>query len=284
MMLRAPAKLNLCLYVGETRDDGLHELRSLFCPLTLADGIVVVDAEGEGDEVVCPGVDGPNLATLALEALRARGWSRPPVYVEIDKRIPVAAGLGGGSADAAAMLRLGLGEVDGLADLAAAIGADVPSQLDPGFALVAGAGERVERLPDPGEPGFVLIPGDGGLATAEVYAAADGLGIGRPIRELDEIEGRLRAAASGGASPLDYLDLLTNDLENPALSLQPEISEALAALEEVGAVKAMVTGSGPTAFGLFEDVVRADEAAAALAPRYAGAIVAAAQPRLGGDR
>ena len=284
MMLRAPAKLNLCLYVGETRDDGLHELRSLFCPLTLADGIVVVDAEGEGDEVVCPGVDGPNLATLALEALRARGWSRPPVYVEIDKRIPVAAGLGGGSADAAAILRLGLGEVDGLADLAAAIGADVPSQLDPGFALVAGAGERVERLPDPGEPGFVLIPGDGGLATAEVYAAADGLGIGRPIRELDEIEGRLRAAASGGASPLDYLDLLTNDLENPALSLQPEISEALAALEEVGAVKAMVTGSGPTAFGLFEDVVRADEAAAALAPRYAGAIVAAAQPRLGGDR
>jgi 4-diphosphocytidyl-2-C-methyl-D-erythritol kinase len=274
---RASAKLNLCLYLGQRREDGLHELRSLFCPLALSDRIVVVDAEGEGDEVVCPGIEGPNLAAVALEALRARGWRRDPVYVEIDKRIPIAAGLGGGSADAAAMLRLAAGEVDGLSAVAAGLGADVPSQLEPALSLVSGAGECVERLPDPGECGLVLIPQDHGLATSDVYAEADRLGLGRPSAELDELEGRLRAATVGGASPLEYVELLVNDLERPALSLLPEISEALDALEEVGAARALVTGSGPTAFGIFEDIARADEAASALPPRYANAIVTAPQ-------
>jgi 4-diphosphocytidyl-2-C-methyl-D-erythritol kinase len=274
---RAPAKLNLCLYLGGRRDDGLHELRSLFCPLALSDRIVAVDAEGEADEVVCPGIAGPNLAAVALEALRARGWKRAPVYVEIDKRIPLAAGLGGGSADAAAMLRLARGEVDGLKGIAAGLGADVPSQLEPRFALVGGAGERVERLEDPDEFGLVLIPDERGLQTAEVYAEADRLRIGRSAAELDQLEAELREAAGDGASPLDYPDLLVNDLEQAALSRRPEISEALAALEEVGAVRALVTGSGPTAYGLFADVVRADEAAAALPPRYANAIVTGPQ-------
>jgi 4-diphosphocytidyl-2-C-methyl-D-erythritol kinase len=274
---RAPAKLNLCLYLGGRRDDGLHELRSLFCPLALSDRIVAVDAEGEADEVVCPGIQGPNLAAVALEALRARGWKRDPVYVEIDKRIPIAAGLGGGSADAAAMLRLARGEVDGLEGIAAGLGADVPSQLEPGLALVGGAGERVERLDDPGEFGLVLIPGDEGLQTADVYAEVDRLGLGRSAMELEQAEGELREAAGRGASPLSYAELLVNDLEQAALSLRPEISEALAALEEVGAVRALVTGTGPTAFGLFEDIVRADEAASALPPRYANAIVTGPQ-------
>jgi 4-diphosphocytidyl-2-C-methyl-D-erythritol kinase len=274
---RAPAKLNLCLYLGGRRDDGLHELRSLFCPLALSDRIVAVDAEGEADEVVCPGIQGPNLAAVALEALRARGWKRDPVYVEIDKRIPIAAGLGGGSADAAAMLRLARGEVDGLEGIAAGLGADVPSQLEPGLALVGGAGERVERLDDPGEFGLVLIPGDEGLQTADVYAEVDRLGLGRSSMELEQAEGELREAAGRGASPLSYAELLVNDLEQAALSLRPEISEALAALEEVGAVRALVTGTGPTAFGLFEDIVRADEAASALPPRYANAIVTGPQ-------
>jgi 4-diphosphocytidyl-2-C-methyl-D-erythritol kinase len=274
---RAPAKLNLCLYLGGRRDDGLHELRSLFCPLALSDRIVAVDASGEADEVVCPGIDGPNLAAVALEALRARGWRRDPVYVEIDKRIPVAAGLGGGSADAAAMLRLAEGEVDGLEGIAAGLGADVPSQLKPAFALVGGAGERVERLDDPGEFGLVLIPDDVGLRTADVYAEAARLGLGRSAAELEQLEAQLREAARGGPSPLEYAELLVNDLEQAALSLRPEISEALAALEEVGAKRAVVTGSGPTAFGLFADIVRADDAAAALPPRYANAIVTGPQ-------
>lgn len=277
MIVRAPAKVNLCLYLGERRTDGLHELCSLFCPLTLADRIIVSEAEGDLDEVICDGIEGPNLAATALEALRERGWPRSPLRVEIDKRIPVAAGLGGGSADAAAVLRLAAGEVEHLDEVAMALGADVPSQLEPAFALVTGAGERVERLPDPDELGLVLIPGEGGLATADVYGEADRLGLGRPAAELAEVGDRLRAAARVGASPLEYADLLGNDLEAAALGLRPEIAEALAALEEVGARRALVTGSGPTAVGLFEDLVRADAAAAALPHRYARAIVATRQ-------
>lgn len=280
MILRAPAKLNLSLYVGERREDGLHELRSLFCPLLLADRLQVSAAAGEADEVVCPGVEGPNLVAVALEAMRARGWRHEPVRIEIDKRIPVAAGLGGGSADAAAVLRLAGGEVEGIEELAAGLGADVTSQLDPVFALVGGAGERVEPLAAPGEFAVVLIDDDDGLSAAEVYARADALGGGRTASELDELEGRMRAAASTGASPADYADLLVNDLEQAAISLRPQIAEALAALDEVGAVRSLVSGSGPTAFGLFPDLAAADAAASALPPRFARAIVSA-PPRLG---
>jgi 4-diphosphocytidyl-2-C-methyl-D-erythritol kinase len=272
MVVRAPAKLNLCLYLGPRRDDGLHEIRSLFCPLTLADRIVIEEAER--DEVVCPEVPGPNLAARALEGLRARGWERAPVRVEIEKRIPVAAGLGGGSADAAAILRAAGDGWAAAADLAAELGADVPSQLDPGFTLVGGAGERVERLPPPAEFGAVLIPGEG-LATAEVYAEADRIGLGRDGAELEEIAGGLRAAAGGGASPLAYPELLVNDLARAAISLRLEISEMLGALREVGAAVVGVSGSGPTSFGLFEDLAAADAAAGSLPPRHAAAIVAA---------
>jgi 4-diphosphocytidyl-2-C-methyl-D-erythritol kinase len=271
MVVRAPAKLNLCLYMGETRADGLHELRSVFCPLMLADRIEVFSEEA--DEVVCEGVAGRNLAATALAALRDRGWRGPPLRIEIDKRIPVAAGLGGGSADAAAVLRLAQGEVPELEALAEEIGADVTSQLEPRFALVGGAGERVETLPDPGEFAVVLIPFEQGLSTAEVYAEADRLGLGRPGAELDVLEARIRAAAGAGVSPLDYPELLVNDLQQAALSLRPEIGEALGALADVGAKVALLTGSGPTAVGLFENIVAADRAAGDLPPRWAGAIV-----------
>ena len=276
MTLRAPAKLNLCLYLGRPRDDGLHELRSLFCPLTLSDRIVVT--ESEADEVVCPGVDGPNLAEAALAGLRARGWLRPPVRIEIEKRIPVAAGLGGGSADAAAVLRLAGDEVDGLPELAAELGADVPSQLDPALALVGGAGEVVEPLPPPRHFGVVLIAADDGLSTAEVYAETDRLGLGRDPDELDSIAAELREVAGRGASPLEYRELLVNDLAHAALSLRPAIGGTLTALKEAGAEVALVTGSGPTAFGVFDDIAAADAAAGQLAPRFAGAIVAGPDP------
>ena len=123
----------------------------------------------------------------------------------------------------------------------------------------------------------MLIPAAQGLPTARVFAEADRLGLGRERDELDDLASRLRGAAAGGASPLDYLDLLVNDLQRAAVSLRPEIAEALAALEEVGAHRALVSGSGPTAFGLFEDIARADRAAAALPPRFAGAIVSSPQ-------
>ncbi len=259
MLVHAPAKLNLCLFLGGRRDDGLHELCSLFEPLALADSIEV--SESERDEVVCAGVDGENLAARALAGLRARGWEHPPLRVRIEKRIPVAAGLGGGSADAAAILRLGAGEVDDLPALAAEIGADVPSQLVPSLALVEGAGERVERLPEPAPHAVVLLPGGGGLSTAEVFAEADRLGLGRSGEELVEIGDRLRRTAGAGASPLSYLDLLANDLEPAARSLRPEIGDALEALRGAGALAVLLTGSGPTAFGLFADLAAARDAA-----------------------
>jgi 4-diphosphocytidyl-2-C-methyl-D-erythritol kinase len=275
MQIHAPAKLNLCLYLGARREDGLHELCSLFEPLALADlitlptlttpGVGQSRMGAERDEVICPEVEGENLAARALATLRERGWLRPPLRGEIEKRIPVAAGLGGGSADAAAVLRLAAGEVTGLEEIALELGADVPSQLTPALSLVRGAGERVERLPEPQRHAVVLLPGGGGLSTAEVFAEADRLGLGRGEEELEELAGRLRAAAGAGASPLAYPELLVNDLEPAARSLRPEIGDALDALRDAGAPHAMLTGSGPTAFGLFKDLATARQAAEAIA-------------------
>jgi 4-diphosphocytidyl-2-C-methyl-D-erythritol kinase len=262
MEIRAPAKLNLCLFLGPPRRDGLHELCSLFEPLALADSIEVQEAER--DEVLCEGVEGENLAAQALSALRGQGWRRAPLRIEIEKRIPLAAGLGGGSADAAAVLRLAAGEVAELERLAVGIGADVPSQLLPSLALVRGAGERVARLPDPQPHAVVLLPGGGGLATGEVFAEADRLGLGRSADELDALAERLLTAAGAGASPLAYADLLANDLEPAARALRPEIGEALENLRAAGAPLALLTGSGPTAFGLFRDLAEARVAAARL--------------------
>ncbi len=262
MLVHAPAKLNLCLYLGRTREDGLHELCSLFEPLALADLITVTEAER--DEVVCPGVAGENLAARALAALREAGWEQRPLRIEIEKRVPVAAGLGGGSGDAAAVLRLAAGEVAELPAIAGRLGADVPSQLRPALALVRGAGEVIEPLPEPVPHAAVLLPDGGGLSTAEVFAEADRLGVGRDAAELEELAGRVREVAGAGASPLAYPELLVNDLEAPARSLRPSIGEALEALREAGAPIALLSGSGPTAVGLFGDLAAARAAATAL--------------------
>ena len=278
MLVHAPAKLNLCLYLGVPREDGMHELCSLFEPLALADLIEVSAAER--DEVICPGVEGENLAARALAGLRERGWGHEPLRIEIEKRVPVAAGLGGGSGDAAAVLRLAAGEVADLPQLAAELGADVPSQLRPSLSLVQGAGELVEPLPEPAEHAAVLLPGVGGLSTAAVFAEADRLGLGRAAAELDELAARLRETAGAGASPLAYPELLVNDLTEAALSLRPEIGETLDALRAAGAPVAILSGSGPTAVGLFPDLASAREAAEATG--YEEAIVCAAgHARLG---
>jgi 4-diphosphocytidyl-2-C-methyl-D-erythritol kinase len=276
VLLRAPAKLNLNLFLGRRRDDGLHDLCSLFEPLALADLLEVRPADR--DEVICEGVDvpaGQNLAACALAALRDAGWDRGPLQIEIEKRIPVAAGLGGGSADAAAVLRLAAGEVAELPAIAAALGADVPSQLRPSLALVEGAGERVEPLPPPAPHAALLLPGGGGLSTAEVFAEADRLGLGRDPDELTEIAGRLRAAAGAGGSPLAYPEeLRVNDLEPAARSLRPEIGAALDRLRAAGAPLAILSGSGPTAVGLFPDLAAARTAAEGIEGEAgAGAIV-----------
>jgi 4-diphosphocytidyl-2-C-methyl-D-erythritol kinase len=291
MLVHAPAKLNLGLYLGRARPDGLHELCSLFEPLALADLLRIEEAER--DEVVCPGIEGENLATRALRALRDAGWDAPPLRIAIEKRTPVAAGLGGGSADAAAVLRLAsegfrsqghpnpsasgpfssqgnekgpvsAGAVADLPRIAARLGADVPSQLRPALALVRGAGERVEPLPKPAEHAVLLLPSGGGLSTKDVFDEADRLGLGRDEAALDGIADELRAAAGAGASPLTYVDLLVNDLEPAAISLRPDIGDALDALRRTGAPAAFLSGSGPTVVGLFSAMADAEAVAAEL--------------------
>jgi 4-diphosphocytidyl-2-C-methyl-D-erythritol kinase len=253
----APAKVNLVLQVGARRADGLHDICSLFASLDLADELRFEEAER--DEVVCHGVPGDNLVSAALAAFR-REAELPPLRVTIDKRIPVAAGMGGGSADAAAALRAAnaiAGEPltpAALRVLAAAIGADVPSQVEPRHALVTGAGEHVEPLALP-EMTLVLVPAGEGLSTAAVYAEADRIHSTRPQLDPDAVRTLAGAPLAALARGLE------NDLEAAALSLRPELARTLAALGEAGALAARITGSGPTAFGVFGSGSEAEAAA-----------------------
>ena len=153
----APAKVNLCLYVGQTREDGRHELVSIFQPIALTDE-VELEPGGLGsamDRVTCPGVEGENLATVALRRFRERtGWDGGPVRIRIEKRIPIAAGMAGGSADAGAALRLvaraaGIEDDALLREIGAWLGADVAAQVRPRRYLATGAGERLTPLPPP---------------------------------------------------------------------------------------------------------------------------------------
>jgi 4-diphosphocytidyl-2-C-methyl-D-erythritol kinase len=267
----APGKVNLCLFVGEPREDGYHPLVSVFQAVTLADELTLEPARA--DEVVCEGVTGPNLAERALAAYReASGWDGPPVRITIRKRIPVAAGMGGGSADAAAVLRLaahaaGRAEDPLIAALAPALGADVPSQIAPGRALVTGIGEHVQDLTPGPPPALVIVPSPEQLSTADVYREADRLPSVRAPAALAEAERAVQAALAEGA------DLpAVNDLQPAALSLCPSIERTLAAVAAVGAEAVLVSGSGPTVFGTFDDPERAAAAAAALAERHPGAL------------
>jgi 4-diphosphocytidyl-2-C-methyl-D-erythritol kinase len=246
----APGKVNLCLFVGRPRSDGYHPLVSIFQSVSLADRLILEAADR--DEVVCPGVTGPNLAGTALAAYReASGWDGPPLRLRIEKRIPVAAGMGGGSADAAAALRLiahAAGRPDDalIREIAPKLGADVPSQIEPGRALVSGVGDHVEPLA-PGPPAaLVIVPSEHALSTPDVYREADRLQLTRA--SLDEPERRLR----DGELPF------VNDLQDAARSLCPAIDDALAALGGAS----LVSGSGPTVFGVFDDLESAQERAA----------------------
>ncbi|HET8673064.1 MAG TPA: 4-(cytidine 5'-diphospho)-2-C-methyl-D-erythritol kinase [Thermoleophilaceae bacterium] len=259
---RAPAKLNLVLHVGPRRADGLHEICSIFASLKLADELTFLASENDSDEVSCPGVEGPNLVRAALRLFRERvDPGLPHLKVAIEKHIPVAAGLGGGSADAAAALRAA-NELAGrpldqgdLRALSAELGADVPSQIEPRHALVTGAGEGVEPLGLPAM-GLVLVPRDQGLSTADVYREADRIGSTRDQLDPD----RLRELAAG---PLAALAAgVENDLEPAALSLRPEIGRPVEDLRRAGALAAGLSGSGPTAFGVFSGPAMAERAAA----------------------
>jgi 4-diphosphocytidyl-2-C-methyl-D-erythritol kinase len=265
LFARAPGKVNLSLFVGRPRADGLHPLVSVVQPVSLADELELAPLADESraddldptsgglrDRVVCPGVDGENLATRALREFRAAtGWDGPPQTLTIVKRVPVAAGMGGGSADAAAALRLAAAAAgrpipDGLA---MRLGADVPAQVTPRRVLMAGAGERVHPLPG-AQTNLVIVPLDAALSTADVYRAFDELGGGRDDAELAALEGRVK---QGETPP-------RNDLELAARRLCPAIEPALQALANAGVEHPMVSGSGPTVFGVADDAERAAEA------------------------
>ena len=179
-------------------------------------------------------------------ALAALGETR---RVRLTKRIPVAAGLGGGSSDAAAILRALRGERDPneLHAIARALGADVPFFLtgaETGFGT--GRGDRIQPLPDfPRGHAFVLVPSDAGLSAGEVFAA------GEPNPIFRAAEGDLVRAMHTVRRVEDVAALMANDLEPAVLRLRPEVAEALAALRREGARRAIVSGQGPTAFGVF---------------------------------
>lgn len=284
---QAYAKVNLCLFLGPTRADGRHELVTVFDSVRLADELIVAESESGADEVICDGVDGPNLVGDALRGLRETGWSAPPVRAEIWKRIPVAAGMGGGSADAAAMLRCAgrLSAIDGgaVVRIARSLGADVPGQLRPGPSIGAGAGELIEPLATLEAYGVLVLPQSFALSTPDVYREADRLGLGRPLDELSGMAARVRellplegSAAAPGSLPVE---LCVNDLQPAALSLAPQLGEVLDAAREAGADHAMVCGSGPTVIGLFlgpaagarARAAGADDALRARFPRAVGA-------------
>jgi 4-diphosphocytidyl-2-C-methyl-D-erythritol kinase len=261
----APAKLNVVLHVGPPRTDGLHPLCSLFASLELADELELGPGEGEVDIVECPGVQGPNLVEAALAAFRERvgGEILRPVRVAIDKRIPVAAGLGGGSADAAAALRAAnrlsgepLGPAE-LAALAARLGSDVPSQVEPRHALVQGVGEIIEPVDLP-PLSALLVPQPQGLSTASVYAELDRLEAWRQRLDPEPLRRLAAAPAEVVAGSVE------NDLERAAVSLRPELGAVLAQLRAAGAPASAVAGSGPTCFALFAERRDAERAAAAV--------------------
>jgi 4-diphosphocytidyl-2-C-methyl-D-erythritol kinase len=280
------AKVNLCLFLGCPRADGRHELVTLFESVGLNDRLVITRVSSGSDEVICPGVSGPNLVTDALTGLRAAGWQAPPVRVQIEKRIPVAAGMGGGSADAAAMLRFAPAlsplPMAALAAIAARLGADVPGQLDPGPSVGTGAGEVVAPVGDLHDHSLLVLPQSFGLSTADVYRQADALGLARSAGELSLLLADLQAtladlqtvrASNQVPAPLPGR-LIVNDLQPAALSLAPKIGVALRAAGDAGAEQTLVCGSGPTVIGVFWGLAgfqRAQVAAEKLRPRFPGA-------------
>jgi len=270
MIERAPAKINVCLFVGGTREaDGRHELVSVMQAVDLADELRLGSA-AESDEVHCPGVEGPNLVADAIAAFRGRtGWDGPPVRVVVTKRIPVAAGMAGGSADAAAALRLlaraaGLDDVALLREIAARLGADVPAQVLPGRYLATGAGEEVTALA-PVWPGYsvLVLPSDGRLSTPAVYRELDHLGLQRSPADLAARLGEVHAATARRPGGLPEA-LVVNDLAPAAISLLPSIAEVLGHVRDAGADHALVSGSGPTVLGLFGAAAAGRTAAQAL--------------------
>jgi len=292
--VRVPGKLNLYLAVGDRRDDGYHELTTVFHAVSLVDEVTVRDADvlslriaGEGADVLP--TDDRNLAWRAAELMAEHVGRAPDVAITVDKSIPVAGGMAGGSADAAAVLvgmnvlwELGVPRRD-LHALAARLGSDVPFALHGGTALGTGRGEELATVLTRETFHWVLVFAEGGLSTPAVFAELDRLrDTGRALPELGESEPVLAALAAG--DPQRLAGLLGNDLQAAAVSLNPALRRTLRAGVEAGALSGIVTGSGPTCAFLCTSAASAAEVAVELAAAGAGRAVRVASGPVYGAR
>lgn len=270
--VRAPAKINLYLAVGDLREDGYHDLVTVFHAVDLADEVTVRPARRTAVRTT-PSHGVPNgtknLAGAAARLLATRAKVGGPVAIDIAKQIPVAGGMAGGSADAAAALvgcaalwEAGLDRRD-LSELARELGADVPFALAGGTALGTGRGDLLSPVMTRARLHWVLAISDRGLPTPQVFAELDRLRTqGNPPR-VGSVDTMLAALA--GADPARIAAALGNDLQAAAISLHPELRRTLRAGEAAGALGGVVSGSGPTVALLCADAESAGAVAAELA-------------------
>ncbi|MFE5307538.1 4-(cytidine 5'-diphospho)-2-C-methyl-D-erythritol kinase [Isoptericola sp. NPDC056573] len=263
--VRAPGKVNLSLRVGARQADGYHPLSTIFQAVALYEEVTATQVpEGAGVTITVDGpqaelvpVDGTNLAWRAAEALAAQVGVAPDVALHLAKGVPVAGGMAGGSADAAATLvacdalwQTGLSR-DDLASLAAELGSDVPFALLGHTAVGTGRGHLLTPAMARGEFHWVFAAQAEGLSTPAVYGRFDELaGPDGAADEpgLDEDTGLMQALRAGDAHALGRA--LHNDLQAAALSLRPELERTIAVADEAGALGAFVSGSGPTVAAL----------------------------------
>ncbi|CAM5513361.1 4-diphosphocytidyl-2-C-methyl-D-erythritol kinase [Aquamicrobium terrae] len=275
----APAKVNLALHVTGRRDDGYHIIESLAVFTRFGDRLQAFAAEEDGLAVsgryaTGAPADGRNLIVMARDALRNAAGSRNafPVAIALEKNLPVASGIGGGSSDAAAALRLlsriwGL-DIDAveLAGIALSLGADVPMCLAAQPLVARGIGENVEPLPAVPSLGLVLVNPGVPVSTPQVFSA---------LRKRDNEPLPPLPARIDFHSLRNWLEATRNDLEAPAREIQPAVADALRALKRADAGFARMSGSGATCFGLYETGNVAKRAAAAIRARHPDWFVAA---------
>jgi 4-diphosphocytidyl-2-C-methyl-D-erythritol kinase len=267
--VRVPAKVNLQLGVGPLRVDGFHELVTVFHAVDIFDVITVRTADelsltmrGEGAATLPNGPE--NLAWRAAELLSGQAGVAPSVSIEIDKAIPVAGGMAGGSADAAATLLAcaTLWQLDhaDLPELAAQLGSDVAFGLVGGTALGTGRGEVLEPVPTAGSLHWVIAPAAFGISTARAYAELDRLRAAGALPPPQLDASALRTALESGSASR-VAQALSNDLQPAALSLAPSLREVLDAGLAAGALAGIVSGSGPTCAFLCADAAAAADVA-----------------------
>ena len=264
-ILPAFAKINLALRVLGRRDDGYHEIRTILQTITLHDRLTFEKLEADRVELVCDAPDIPadesNLVHRAAHALRDRYGITQGARINLEKNVPHQAGLGGGSADAAITL-LGLSHLFGvttnrveLARLGARLGADVPFFLTGGTALATGTGTEIRPLKDAPKMHLVVVIPGVGISTSEAYKSLN-------APALTKVESAANLSVSRAKAQIyDSLpEPMHNDFEAVVIALRPEIGSAKEALEQAGARRAMLTGSGSGVFGVFDDKGAADRA------------------------